>query len=132
MKIDDALMDALTSRARTSPRRRINYDLRDSEQDLSQKMLNALEPDTVVPVHRHPSASEVVVVLRGRCIQHFYDDAGRLTESVELTPGSDVPAVVVEKGRWHSLESVESGTVILECKEGPYRPLGDDDIMIPQ
>jgi len=68
-------------------------------------------------------------VLRGRCIQHFYDDAGHLTESVELTPGTDVPAIVVEKGRWHRLESVESGTVILECKEGPFVPLDEKDIM---
>lgn len=129
MKIDNAFLDNLTVLARESPRRRMNRDLRDSQQDLSQKMLNALEPDTMVPVHRHRTASEVVVVLRGRCIQHFYDDGGHLVESVELAPGSEVPAVVVEKGRWHRLESVQSGTVILECKEGPFCPLGNEDIM---
>jgi len=129
MKIDFSLLDALTRQAQESPRRRMNFDLRDTPGDKSQKMLNALEPDTVVPVHRHRSVSEVVVVLRGRCVQHFYDESGDLTESVELVPGSQVPAVVVEKGRWHRLESMESGTVIMECKEGAFAPLSDEDIL---
>lgn len=129
MKLDTSLLDALTGKAQESPRKRMNFDLRDTPEDQSQKMLNALEPDTYVPIHRHTSVSEAVVVLRGRCVQHFYDESGCLTESVELAPGSDVPGIVVEKGRWHRLESLESGTVILECKEGPFVPLDEKDIV---
>ena len=129
MKITQSLLDSLTAQAKASPRLRMNYDLRDSAQDGSQRMLNALEPGTVLPIHRHRTTSETVVILRGRATQEFYDDQGRLTESVTMAPGSDCVGMSIAKGRWHKLISHESGTVILECKDGPYEPLGEEDVL---
>ena len=129
MNITQSLLDSLTAQAKASPRLRMNYDLRDSAQDGSQRMLNALEPGTVLPIHRHRTTSETVVILRGRATQEFYDDQGRLTESVTMAPGSDCVGMSIAKGRWHKLISHESGTVILECKDGAYEPLGEEDIL---
>ena len=128
MRLDKPLLDTLTAQAKASPRLRMHYDLRDSAEDQSQKMLNALEPGTVLPIHRHASHTEVLTVLRGHCIQYLYDENGRQTGSVDMRAGSDCMGMVVETGQWHRLESLESGTVILECKEGAYAPLAADDI----
>ena len=123
MKIDLELLDSLTAQAKASPRLRMNFDLRNSDADMSQRMLNAIEPGSEVPVHRHQKTSETVVMIRGRAIQHFYDEQGALTESVLLEVGGPVPAIQVPMGVWHRLESLESGTVIVEFKDGPYEPV---------
>ena len=107
----------------------MNLDLRNSEADSSQRMLNAIEPGSVVPVHRHQKTSETVVVLRGRAVQHFYDGNGQLVESVLLEAGGEVPAIQVPLGTWHRIESLESGMVILEMKDGAYEPLKEGDVM---
>ena len=129
MTIDSALLDKLTAQAKASPRLRMNLDLRTSPEDSSQRMLNALEPGTILPIHRHPGTTEVVVILRGSATQYFYDDEGRLTETVTIKAGSGTPAMSVEKGRWHRIESLESGTVIFEAKDGAYEPIGPEDIL---
>ena len=147
MKIDNVLLDNLTVQAQASPRLRMNLDLRNSDADSSQRMLNAIEPGSVIPIHRHQKTSETVVVLRGRAVQHLYDVEGRLVGSVLLTPlvgcpvkpdvtegdglsrGIGIPAMNVEMGQWHRLESLESGTVILEMKDGAYEPIGKEDIL---
>ena len=129
MTIDSALLDKLTAAAKASPRLRMNFDLRTSPEDSSQRMLNALEPGTILPIHRHPGTTEVVVILRGSATQYFYDDEGRLTETVTIKAGSECPAMSVEKGRWHRIESLESGTVIFEAKDGAYEPIGPEDIL---
>ena len=129
MKINKELLDNLTQQAKASPRLRMNLDLRNSEADSSQRMLNAIEPGSVVPVHRHQKTSETVVVLRGRAIQHFYDEQGGLVESVLLEAGGEVPAIQVPLGTWHRIESLESGMVILEMKDGAYEPLKEGDVM---
>ena len=128
MNIDKQLLDNLSAQAKASPRLRMNYDLRTSPADRSQRMLNALEPGTVLPVHRHRASTEVVVMLRGRGVQWLYDDAGNVTEKVELGEGG-IPAMVVEKGQWHRLECLESGTVIFEAKDGAYEPIVAEDIL---
>ena len=130
MKIDSETLDRLTAQARQSPRLRMNLDLRNGPEDGSQRMLNALEPGTQLPIHRHRGSSETVVILRGRATQYFYDDAGRMTESVTMAPGSECVGMSVEKGRWHKLVCHESGTVILEYKDGAYEPTGPEDILI--
>ena len=84
MNIDNTLLDNLTAQAQASPRLRMNLDLRNSAEDQSQRMLNALEPGTVLPIHRHCSTSETVAILRGRAVQWLYDDEGRVTEKVLL------------------------------------------------
>lgn len=122
MVLDKALLDQLTSEAMVNPRLRKNYDLRNSENDQSQRMLNAIEPGTVMPIHRHPNTSTTVIIIRGKMRQNFYDDNGTLIESVILDAESDTRAVQIEQGRWHNLESLESGTILFEAKEGAWEP----------
>lgn len=104
-------------------------DLRNSPEDLSQRMLNALEPGTVMPIHRHKASSEAVAIIRGKICWHFYDDAGNETESVVLDANGDLRCLNVEKERWHSLECMAPGSVLLESKDGKYEPLGLEDII---
>lgn len=129
MIIDQKLLDELTAQAKASPRLRMNLDLRNSSADGSQRMLNALEPGTVLPIHRHRKSSETVVCLRGRLREIFYDDDGNVVEVIDLAPNSDCVALNIPIGQWHSVEVLESGTVILECKDGMYEPLGEEDVM---
>ena len=129
MIITNELLDDLSAQAKASPRLRMNLDLRNSPSDGSQRMLNALEPGTVMPIHRHLSSSETVAILRGKICWHFYDDSGKETESVVLDAHGELRCLNVEKGRWHSLECLESGSVLFECKDGAYAPLGEGEIM---
>ena len=129
MVIDDKLLDNLTQQAKASPRLRVAYDLRNTVEDKSQRMLNALEPGTVMPIHRHHGSSETVVVIRGKIRWIFYDDNGVETESITLDADGEVCMLNVEKERWHSLECLESGSILFECKDGPYHPLEEDEIM---
>lgn len=130
MKITQVLLDKLTAEAKASPRLRMNYDLRNSDGDQSQRMLNAIEPGSPLPIHRHRNSSETVVCLRGRLVEEYYDELERIcTEAIELSPNGSIVAVNIPKGQWHTVRVLESGTVILECKEGAYQPLGDEDIL---
>lgn len=129
MNIDRQLLDNLTDQAKDSPRLRMNFDLRDALDDSSQRMLNAIEPGSVIPIHRHSTTSETVVVIRGKVVQHFYDDEGNVTDSIYMQPGGPTYAMNVPIGQWHRIESLESGTVILEFKNGPYVPITGDDVM---
>jgi len=129
MLIDKELLDNLTAQAKESPRLRMNLDLRDSADDQSQRMLNAIEPGTVLPIHRHRRSSETMVMLRGKGRWNYYDDNGNLTESFVVSADDDIRGLSVPKGQWHNSESLESGTIILECKEGPWTPLTEEDIL---
>lgn len=127
MIIDSKLLDDLTAQAKASSRLRMNLDLRNSPEDLSQRMLNAIEPGTVMPIHRHRSSSETVVCIRGHFEEYFYDSDGQLTDTIDMVPGGNV--LNVPAMQWHSLKSLETGTVLFECKDGPYEPLGDGDVL---
>ena len=130
MKITQALLDELTAKAKESPRLRMNLDLRDSAEDTSQRMLNAIEPGSPLPIHRHQNTSETVVCLRGRLVEEFYDDLERTcTERIELSPNGPVVALNIPAGQWHTVQALESGTVILEMKDGKYEPISDVDIL---
>ena len=130
MKITQALMDALTAEAKASPRLRMNRDLRNSPDDQSQRMLNAIEPGSPLPIHRHRHSSETVVCLRGRLVEEYYDELERIcTETIELSPNGPVVALNIPLGQWHTARALESGTVILECKDGLYAPIGPEDIL---
>ena len=107
----------------------MNLDLRNSSEDQSQRMLNAIEPGSEVPIHRHRLSSETVVCLRGRLVEEYYDEAGRVVDSIDLTPGGPVVALNIPAGQWHTVRSLESGTVILEVKDGPYAPQAEEDVM---
>ena len=125
-KITKAILDDLTAKAKASPRLRMNLDLRDSEDDQSQRMLNAIEPGSVVPIHRHQKSSETVVCLRGRVVEEYYDELERrCTEAIELSPNGPVVALNIPAGQWHTLRALESGSVILEMKDGKFEPLSD-------
>ena len=127
MIIDQSILDGLTAQAKASPRLRMNMDLRNSPEDQSQRMLNAIEPGTVLPIHRHRTSSETVVCLRGHFEEYFYDAEGRLTDTIDMVPGGTVINIPI--GQWHNLKSLESGTVLLEVKDGPYEPIRDEDIL---
>ena len=127
MKIDNILLDKLTAQAQESPRLRMSFDLRNSAADLSQRMLNAIEPGSVVPVHRHRLTSETLVVLRGAVVEEYYSSEGALEETYELSAGGSICALNIPAGQWHSLRALEAGTVILEMKDGPYEPIQEWD-----
>ena len=129
MLLDTNLLDQLSAQAKESPRLRMNFDLRNSPDDQSQRMLNALEPGTVMPIHRHRNSSEAVVVLRGKVKWLYYNDKGEITDTYIVAPGSDLVRLCVPKGQWHSLKCLETGTVILETKDGPWEALGEDDLL---
>ena len=130
MKITQALLDELTARAKASSRLRMNYDLRNSEADHSRRMLNAIEPGSPLPIHRHQNTSETVVCLRGRLVWEFYDELERrCTERIELCPNGPIVALNVPIGQWHTVHALESGSVIMEVKDGPYEPHSPADVL---
>ena len=138
MIIDEDVLNVLTERAKANPRWRQSRDLRNSPEDQSQRMLNALEPETVMPIHRHKETSETCVCIRGHFEEYLYGytetrsdgtpnpNSFGIVETVDMYPGG--PILNIEKGQWHSLKCLESGTVLFEAKDGPYHPLDEDEI----
>ena len=129
MKIDNQLLDTLSAQAKANPRLRQAFDLRTTPEDQSQRILNAVEPGTILPIHRHRGSTETIIVIRGKVVQHYYDDNGNKTASYELAPNSAQVGMSVPVGQWHALESLEEGSVIFECKDGAYQPLSAEDIL---
>ena len=122
-------LDRLTEDAKNSPRLRMSLDLRTNPQDQSQRILNALEPGTVLPIHRHRTTAETVIIIRGSLREDFYNDRGEIVESYVLEVGGDTPVLQIPAGQWHSVECLESGTIIFEAKDGPYAPLTEEDVL---
>ena len=130
MVVDKNLLDKLTEQAKASPRLRMNFDLRDSAEDTSQRMLNAIEPKSQLPIHRHQKTSETMVCLRGKLQVEFYDELERIcTDSFVIEPNGVNVAVNIPMGVWHTVHAFESGTCILEMKDGKYESLSDVDIL---
>ena len=129
MLISTVVLDELTAQAKASPRLRMNLDLRNTPEDHSQRMLNALEPGTVMPIHRHRHTSETVIVLRGKVKWLYYNDQGKLTDTILVEASGDICGLSVPMGQWHSLECLESGSVILECKDGAWEAMREEDMM---
>ena len=129
MQFNKHLLDELTAQAKASPRLRMNLDLRNTPADQSQRMLNALEPGTVMPIHRHRNTSETVVVLRGKVKWLYYNDEGELTDTILVEAGGDICGLSVPMGQWHSIECLESGSVILETKDGAWEAMREEDMM---
>lgn len=130
MLINNELLDNLSVQAKANPRFRQNYDLRNSAEDNSQRMLNALEPGTVMPIHRHRNTSESICMVRGKMVMRLYDDKGNVKDEFVMEPMGEHPMVQVEAGQWHSLEVLEEGTVVFEAKDGRYVALREEDVMI--
>lgn len=128
MLIDDMLLNGLISRAEENPRLRLHKDLRNTDRDLSQRMINALLPGTVIPIHCHRETSETTVILRGKLFMVFYDELGVQIERYLLDPTIGNYGVQIPKGQWHSVEVI-APSAILEVKDGPYTPLSPEDII---
>lgn len=129
MIIDEKLLDKVSAEAKESPRLRMNYNFHQSLDEKCHRFLNAVEPGTEVPIHRHPTKDETFVLLRGRVIVRTYNDDGSVIESVELCPDEGKYGVNIPKGVWHNLESLESDSVFFECKEGPFVPHEIDGVL---
>ena len=130
MKITQVMLNSLTEQAKASERLRMNLDLRNSDTDGSQRMLNAIEPGSILPIHRHQKTSETMVCLRGKFRVEYYDELERTcAESYILEPNGMNVAVSIPIGIWHTVHALESGTCILEMKNGAYEPLSDVDIL---
>lgn len=129
MIINQEVLDELTAQAKASPRLRMNFDLRNSAEDQSQRMLNVIEPGSPLPIHRHTKSSETVVCLRGHLRELFYNDNKEITNVIDLAPDSDCVALNIPLGQWHTARALDPGTVILECKDGAYELLGEWDIL---
>ncbi len=129
MVLTTELLDALSDKAKSCERLRMNLDLRTSPDDQSQRMLNAMEPGTQLPIHRHQTTSETIIMLRGSVKEMLYDDRGNLTDSIVLKAGTEPCAMSVPKGVWHNLECLEPGTILFEAKDGPFEPRREEDTM---
>lgn len=129
MKIDKELLDSLTQKAKASERLRMNLDMRTSQDDNSQRMLNALEPGTILPIHRHRFSTETVIMVRGSLKEIFYNDNGKVTDIILMQAGGECSALQIPAGQWHKVEVLETGTVIFEAKDGAYAPLSDEDVL---
>ncbi len=127
MIIDNILLDSLLEKAAECDRRRTNYDLRTSADDGSQRMLNVLLPGTQVPIHRHQETSETVVVLSGRITEIFFDEKGVECARFDLCPAEGRYGIQIPKGQWHTVV-VNEPCVILEAKDGAFKPLTSDDV----
>ncbi len=130
MLIEEKLLNSVTSKAKGSDRLRMNYNLHDSLDAKAQRLLNALEPGTELPIHRHQHTAETYIVLRGAIKVLFYDDTRMITSEFMVKPHEGSYGVHIPAGQWHTLEVLESGTVIFEVKDGPYMPLGPEDIIL--
>ena len=120
MVIDKKLLDLVSEKAKVSPRLRMNYNFHQSLDELCHRMLNAVEPGTEVPIHRHPSKDETFVILRGKVRVTTHNDDGSIIEAVVLCSEEGRYGVNIPKGVWHTIEAMEPDSVIFECKEGPF------------
>lgn len=129
LKIDDRLLDVVGSEAKASTRLRMNYNIHKSLDSPVQRLLNAMEPGSVLPVHRHRHTDETYIVLRGAIKVMFYNEKGEMLESSIFDPCDGNYGVNIPAGTWHNLEVLAKGTVIFEVKEGPYAPSAPEDIL---
>ena len=129
MIIEGSLLDEVTAQAKASPRLRMNYNFHQSLEEKCHRFLNAVEPGTVIAIHRHPTKDESFVMLRGKVRLTTFHDDGSVIESVVLCPEEGRYGVNIPKGVWHTLDSLESGSVVFECTEGPFVPHEVEGVM---
>jgi cupin fold WbuC family metalloprotein len=127
--IDKNLLDTICQQVIENPRLRINYNFHDSLDAPSQRLLNAIQPESVLPVHRHRNTAETYIILRGRLRVMFYNDQKELTETAILDPKEGVFGINIPAGEWHTVEILALDTVIFETKDGPYLPHKEEDIL---
>ena len=129
MVIDKELLDKVSAMAKSSERLRMNHNFHESLNAKAQRLLNALEPGTMLPIHRHLHTAETYILLRGRIKVIFYNEVKEVTDVFNLNPVDEKYGVHIPKGQWHTLEVLEKDTVIFEVKDGPYMPLDSKDKM---
>ena len=129
MLIESSVLQSLSAKAKVSPRLRQNFDLRNSPDDKSQRMLNALEPGTIMPIHRHRHSSETMIVIKGALKEIFYDDNGNVIGEWVCAPNTNCIGMNIPAGQWHNLVCLESGTVLFEAKDGAWEPLSEEDVL---
>lgn len=129
MLLKQDIIDKLTDEAQSSPRLRMNYNLHESFEDSVQRMFNALEPGTEIPIARHPNSNETLIMLRGRLRVLIYDDNKNVIEDVIIAPNTDNIGYHIPKGTWHTVQSLEHGSVCFETREGPYEPVAEENIL---
>ncbi len=127
--IDNALLDAVSAEAKASPRLRMNRNFHTRESEASHRLLNAIEPGSYVPPHRHLDSTkdESIVILRGALGAVFFDETGVVTGAVRMLPGGSTVGLNIPNGTYHTVFALESGTVFFEAKAGPYLPLTEDE-----
>lgn len=123
------ILDDTTAKAAESPRLRMTFNLHASFEDIVQRMFNALEPGTIIPIARHPYSSETLIILRGKLRVLVYDDNRNIIENVVISPNTENIGYHITKGTWHQVESLEHGTICFETREGPYEPVKLEDII---
>ena len=129
MLLTSNIIDRLSKQASNSSRLRLNYNLHESFEDTVQRMFNALEPGTIVPIARHPNSSETLIMLRGKLRVLIYDGYKNIIEDVVIAADTENIGYHIPKGTWHQVESLEEGTVCFETREGPYAPVAECDIL---
>jgi len=127
--IDEAFLDKISGEAKSNPRLRMNYNLHDSLDAKAQRLLNAMQPGTVLPVHRHVHTAETYFLLRGRIEVLFYNDRKELSETFEISSEAKQYGIHIPAGEWHTVNVLEPDTVIFEVKDGPYTPLSEENVM---
>lgn len=120
MVIDKELLDSVSKQAKESHRLRMNYNFHQSLDEKCHRFLNAVEPGTEVPIHKHPTKDETFVILRGKVRVTTHNDNGSIIDDVMLCAEEGRYGVNIPKGVWHTIEAMEPGSVIFECKEGPF------------
>lgn len=126
--ITSDLLDTLSEQAKLNERQRTNFNFHSSLDDKCQRLLNALEPGTIMPIHKH-NVAEMYIVLRGSLEVCFYDDSKQTIDRSIIAPQNGIFGVQIPENTWHSLTVNESGTVIFEVKEGPYIPHAEGGIL---
>ena len=130
MVIDKKLLDKVSEQAKVSPRLRMNYNFHQSLEEKCHRFLNAVEPGTEVPIHKHPTKDETFVILRGKVRVTTHNDDGSIIDDYVLCSEDGQYGVNIPKGVWHKLECIEVNSVIFECKEGPFVPHEQDGILV--
>ena len=129
MLLTQSVIIQVSEDAKTSPRLRMNYNLHESFEDQVQRMFNALEPGTEIPIARHPYSNETLIMLRGKLRVLIYDDHRNIIEDVIIAPNTVNIGYHIPEGTWHTVQSLEEGTVCFETREGPYAPVAEEDIL---
>lgn len=127
--INKTLLDTLSQQANENQRLRINYNFHESLDAPSQRLLNAIQPESVLPIHRHRNTAETYIILRGKLKVMFYNEKKELIESEILDPTEGKYGINIPAGEWHTIEILEPDTVIFETKDGPYAPHSAEDML---